>query len=284
MRKITVSVLCLGTAFLLSACGDRADEAEVERALQSVNALDDNNLSDLMLNSADPNEAVNYFRRSLLQQPDRADFKRGLGISLTRAGASTEAVRVLSELVASPDGTPADSVALAGAQIRAGDWDAAETTLDSIPPTYETFERYRLEAMVADSNKEWKNADVFYETALGLTTKPSSVLNNWGYSKLTRGDYRDAERLFGEALVYSPDLFTAKNNLVLARAAQRNYELPIVNMTQVERAQLLHTAALGAIKQGDVVMGKSLLRSALDTHPQHFEAAARSLSALESEI
>ena len=138
--------------------------------------------------------------------------------------------------------------------------------------------------MVADSNKEWKNADVFYETALGLTTKPSGVLNNWGYSKLTRGDFREAERLFGEALVYSPDLFTAKNNLVLARAAQRNYELPVVTMNQVERAQLLHTAALGAIKQGDITTGKSLLRSALDTHPQHFEAAARSLNALENDV
>ena len=26
------------------------------------------------------------------------------------------------------------------------------------------------------------------------------MLNNWGYSKLTRGDYREAERLFGEAI------------------------------------------------------------------------------------
>ena len=284
MRKITVSALCLGTAFLLSACAGGNKDAEVERALQRVTALDDNTLSALMLTSAEPKAAVNYFRRSLPPQPARADFKRGLGISLTRAGAPTEAVRVLSDLVDSPGSTPADRIALADAQIRTGDWDGAEATLNAIPPTYETFERYRLEAMVADSNKEWQSADVFYETALGLTTKPSGVLNNWGYSKLTRGDFRDAERLFGEALVYSPEMFTAKNNLVLARAAQRNYELPVISMTQVEHAQLLHTAALGAIKQGDVTTGKSLLRSALDTHPQHFEAAARSLRALEEDV
>ena len=33
------------------------------------------------------------------------------------------------------------------------------------------------------------------------------MCRNWGYSKLSRGDFRDAERLFGEALVHSPSLF-----------------------------------------------------------------------------
>jgi hypothetical protein len=109
-------------------------------------------------------------------------------------------------------------------------------------------------------------------------------LNNWGYSKLTRGDFKGAERLFGEAITYDPALFTAKNNLVLARGAQRNYQLPIVKMSQVERAQLLHTAALTAVKQGDVTIGKGLLKEAIDTHPQHFEQAVRSLRALEDKV
>jgi Flp pilus assembly protein TadD len=138
--------------------------------------------------------------------------------------------------------------------------------------------------MIADGNKEWARADSFYETAASLTTRPAGVLNNWGYSKLSRGDFKDAERLFGEAITYDSALFTAKNNLVLARGAQRNYQLPIVEMTQVERAQLLHTAALTAVKQGDVVTGKGLLKEAIDTHPQHFEAAVRSLRALEDNV
>ncbi len=80
---------------------------------------------------------------------------------------------------------------------------------------------------------------------------------------------------------YDPDLFTAKNNLVLARGAQRHYELPIMPMTQPEKARLLHTLALAAIKQGDVTTGEALLREAIETHPQHFEPAARSLAALD---
>ena len=69
---------------------------------------------------------------------------------------------------------------------------------------------------------------------------------------------------------------------MLARAAQRNYQMPVIDMTQVERAQLLHTAGLSAVKQGDVTLGKGLLQEAIDTHPQHFEAAVRSLRALEN--
>ena len=58
------------------------------------------------------------------------------------------------------------------------DWKWAEAELNKTPPTYETFERYRLEAMVADSNKEWKKADSFYEIAVGLTTTPSGTPGN----------------------------------------------------------------------------------------------------------
>ncbi|WP_298802344.1 tetratricopeptide repeat protein, partial [uncultured Lentibacter sp.] len=230
------------------------------------------------------NEAVNYFKRSVSENPDRADLQRGLGQSLIRAKRPSEAVPVYATLMKSDDATEEDRVDYADALIRAGDWKTAEETLDLVPPTFETFKRYRLEAMVADSNKEWKKADSFYETAVGLTTRPSGVLNNWGYSKLTRGEFKEAERLFADAIRQDNTLFTAKNNMVLARGAQRDYNLPVIPMTQVERAQLLHTLGLSAIKQGDVETGKGLLREAINTHPQHFEAAVRSLRALDSNV
>ncbi|MEL6685800.1 MAG: hypothetical protein AAFQ00_10930, partial [Pseudomonadota bacterium] len=128
----------------------------------------------------------------------------------------------------------------------------------------------------------WDKADSFYETAVGLTTRPATVYNNWGFSKLTRGQYGEAERLFTDALRFNSNMFTAKNNLVLARGAQRNYTIPVVPMTQVERAQLMHTMALAAIKQNDVTIGKSLLNDAINTHPRYFEEAVRALEALEN--
>lgn len=280
MRQSMVLALCLGGIVLLSACADPGEKA-VDETMKELNAIDSSNLNSVMLTAADPEEAVNYFKRAVKANPERVDLLRGLAQSQVRAGNNREAVLVWKSVNEHAEAEPSDAVDYADALIRAGDWDEAEKVLDSVPPTHETFKRYRLEAMIADSNKEWTKADSFYETAVGLTTTPASVLNNWGYSKLTRGDYRDAEKLFTEALRYEPDLFTAKNNLVLARSAQRNYDLPIIDMTQTERAELLYTAALAAIKQGDVVTGKNLLQQAIETHPQYFEAAVRSLAALD---
>lgn len=280
MRHPMLLALCLAGTAVLSACGDR-DGAQAARAVQDLNVIDETNLNEIMLTVADPEDAVAYFRRASAARPDRIDLRRGLARSLIRAGRTTEGVAAWGEVVALPGATFDDQVELADALIRAGDWGRAETVLNAIPPTHETFQRYRLEAMVADSRRDWARADSFYEIAAGLTTRPAGVLNNWGFSKLSRGAYAEAERLFVEALTYDPGMFTAKNNLVMARAAQRNYDLPVIQMTQVERAQLLHTAALAAIKQGDIAIGRTLLEQAIATHPQHFEAAVRALEALE---
>lgn len=283
MRHPVFVMLCLGGTVALSACQSGSD-AQVQRALKDVNVIDESNLNDVMLTVADPNEAVAYFTRTVEENPDRIDVKRGLGKALVRAQKPTEAAQIWRTVVAHPESTPEDRVLLADALIRSNNWPDAKAELNQIPPTHESFDRYRLEAMVADSDKNWKKADSFYEIAAGLTTKPAGVLNNWGFSKLTRGDSQGAEKLFTEALTYDPALYTAKNNLVLARAAQRKYDLPVVQMTQTERAELLYSMALAAIKQGDVSVGKGLLNQAIETHPQHFEAAARSLEALDANV
>jgi len=281
MRPNATVALCLLGSLALAGC-NKADDAEVSRTFQNVNVIDESNLSDIMLTVADPNEAVDYFTRSVADNPDRIDLKRGLAKSLNRAGKSDEAAKIWVAVLANPQATLDDRVDLAEALIRSNKWDEAHAELNKIPPTHETFQRYRLEAMVADSRKDWKRADSFYEIAVGLTNRPAAVLNNWGFSKLTRGDAKGAEKLFAEALTFDPKMFTTKNNLVMARGAQRQYTLPVVDMTQTERAELLHTLALTAIKAGDVSTGKSLLQDAIETHPQHFEAAVRALRAIET--
>ena len=283
MRHPILLCICVSSAFALSACDEQAS-GDVDRALSDLNVVDESNLNDVMLTVADPNESVKYFQRTLNENPDRIDIQRGLAQSLIRAKRHTEAVAAWKRVTDHEKATNDDRVDYADALIRNNEWDRADTVLDEIPPTFETFKRYRLEAMIADSNQEWKKADSFYETAVGLTTRPASVMNNWGYSKLTRGDFEAAERLFTDAIRQDDKLFTAKNNLILARGAQKKYSLPVMQTSQVERAQLLYTLGLSAIKQGDTNIGKGLLRDAIDTHPQHFEAAVRSLRALENNV
>lgn len=274
--------LLAGIAMLgLSACGNPG-ESEVDRALRDLNLLEETSITQMMLTTANPTEAVAFFSSALAQNPDAIEAQRGLAVSLVRANRNTEALTAWRNVVSHPQAGPEDSVELADILIRNNMWDEAAATLNMIPPTHETFRRYRLEAMVADANQQWDKADHFYETAIGLTTTPAGVMNNWGFSKLTRGDFRGAERLFTDALRHEPGLFTAKNNLVLARGAQRNYDLPVIPMTQTERAQLLYTLALTAIRQNDINIGRGLLQNAIETHPQHFDEAVRALRALDA--
>ncbi|MEL6571988.1 MAG: tetratricopeptide repeat protein [Pseudomonadota bacterium] len=279
-QSLLLSVFAAATLGL-AAC---SEDAQVDRALQDISGVEDSSFSEVFLDVGEPEEAIGYFTRALTTDPDRIDLQRGLAKSLIRAKKMQEGLTAWQGVINHPEATNDDRVELADAFIRNNQWDKAKATLDTIPPTHETFKRYRLEAMIADGREQWDKADAFYETAVGLTTKPANIYNNWGYSKLTRGDYVGAERLFVDALRHEQDLFTAKNNLVLARGAQRKYELPVVQMDQEERAQLLHTMALAAIKQNDVTIGKGLLREAIDTHPRHFEEATRALRALEDNV
>ena len=170
-------------------------EQEVDRAFQDVNVVDETNLNDVMLNRGRPQRGRRLFPARAASNPDRIDLQRGLAKSLVRAKRNTEAVAAWKKVSDHKKATNDDRQGrfMADALIRNNEWDKADKLLDQIPPTYETFKRYRLEAMIADSNKEWEKADSFYETAVGLTTRPAGVMNNWGYSKLTRGDYPAAE-------------------------------------------------------------------------------------------
>ncbi len=281
MRQQFLIMSLVTCGLILSACAKETEEEKVEKTFQEVNVIDETNLNEVLLTAADPNEAVTYFQGAAAKNPGRIDLQRGLAISLARAKRTTEAAAAWKKVTNMKGSASVDRVEYADALVRAGNWTEAKKVLDSVPPTFETFKRYRLEAVVADSNQDWKRADQFYETAIGLTTRPGGVMNNWGYSKLTRGQYEEAERLFAEAIRQDKSLFTAKNNLVLARAAQGNYSMPVVPLTQAERAMLLNTMGISAVKQGDVTTAKNLFREAIATHPQHFEEAVRSLRALE---
>lgn len=272
---------CAGAILVAGCAGGERDQA---RNLPALNVLDETGIADIMLTFADPSEAVNYFRRSLASEPNRIDFRRGLAVSLLRAQEAEESALIYAQMVEAGQATSADRLAYADALLRTGAWQDAEAQLDAIPPTVQTYNRYRLEAMVADYQKEWRRADSFYETARGLTTRPAAIYNNWGISKMARGDYTGAEALFRKAIGYNSKLFSAKNNMAIARARRKVYDLPVIPMTEIERAQLLHNIGLQAIRNGDVDLGRGLLEEAIDTHPQHFEAAVEKLDALTNTV
>lgn len=273
----------LASILALGACSELTD-AEKNAPLGDLNVIDASDLNDLMLNFADPDAAVDYFRASLAANPDRVDFRRGHAQALARANRYDEATVVYAQLVENNEATDDDRLDYADALFRVGKVDKAKEQLDAIPPTYETYDRYRLEAMVADGNKDWTRADSFYETARGLTTRPAPILNNWGVSYMARGNYGRAEELFLEAITFDDGLFSAKNNLVISRGRQGNYRLPILRVTEAERAVLLYNLGTTAEKRGDIDIAKGLFAEAIDTHPQYFAAAVAALAELQDNV
>lgn len=277
-------VALLATFVVAGCAGDPEAEKEAIQSLDSLNVIDESNLNAIMLDFADPDQAVAYFQRSLRDDPDRAEFQQGLANTLVKAKRPEEAVVAFEDLIAKGNARPQDRLKYAEALIQTGKWDKAGSELNKIPPTLETYDRYRLEAMVADNKKEWKRADSYYDQARGLTTRPALIFNNWGISKLARGDRPGAEEMFTKAISYDASMYNAKNNLAISRATRGVYDLPIVPLSTVEQAQLLHNIALQAIRNGDVDIGRGLLEKAIERHPRHFAEAVRKLEALNTTV
>ncbi len=263
----------------LAGCAEMTD-AEKNAGLGPVNAIDATGLNDIMLNLADPAEAVAFFQTSLAQEPDRVDLKKGYAQALTQNKQYAEAALIYEQLIQTGDADNEDRLNYADALVRNGAWEDARAQLNAIPPTVETFDRYFLEALVADHYKEWEKADNFYDIARGLTTRPAQVLNNWGISKLNRGKYKEAEKLFKQAIAADTKMFTAKNNLVITLGKQGVYKLPVIPVNDKERAILLYNLAREAINNGDVDVARGLLADAIDIHPQHFAPAVSLLETL----
>lgn len=286
-RTSHLSKVAVLAALAVAGCDtEAASEAareEIEN-LDALNVIDESNLNDLMLNFADPNQSVIYFQRGLASDPGRVDFQRGLAKSLLSAKRPAEAASVYGTMEEKGNLNSVDRLKYAEALIQTGEWSKAQAQLGKVPPTVESYERYKLEAMVADNRKEWQKADTYYQQAREKTTRPASIYNNWGISKIARGDRGGAEEMFIKAISYDSSMFSAKNNLAISRATRKVYDLPIVPMTKAEEAELLHNIALQAIRNGDIDIGRGLLERAIETHPRHFEEASNKLAALNSSV
>jgi Flp pilus assembly protein TadD len=265
------------TAMGLSACesvGDKEDPL-------AGSIIDEANLNELMLTASDPSSAVEYFEQSLAREPDRADFRRGLAISFARDKRYNEAARVYQELITLGQDQPTDRMDYAFVTIRLDRWDDVRTLSQSFPDGLQTPRRYLIDAMVADQDKDWPTADAAYARAEKLSTRPAAILNNWGVSQMSRGDLTGATATFKRAVSFDSRLFGAKNNLAIVRGLQGEFSLPLVPLTDEERAILLNNLGIIAMRKGDEQVARGLFAAAIEAHPQHYASAADKLAALE---
>ncbi|HEX6102963.1 MAG TPA: tetratricopeptide repeat protein [Alphaproteobacteria bacterium] len=265
-------------AALLGACeGGIADR----QSPLAGNIIDDAEIGDLLLATGDPEEAVAYFRNALAEAPDRADFRRGLARSLARAKRWPEAARVYAELESLGQAEPTDRLEHAMVAARLQRWDEVRTLVAALPPGMNTARRHLIDAMLSDHEGDWAAADAAYARAEALASDPALLLNNWGVSLMSRGDFPAAARMFERALAYDSRLFSAKNNLAIARGLTGDFQLPAVPMTETEKAMILNNLGVIAERSGQIELARGLFTAAVEAHPQHYAAAASRLDALE---
>ena len=275
-RWIATAALC----GLLGACQSIADKKDpIPRSV-----VDAANLSELLLTAGNPEESIAYFQRALAEEPNRADFRRGLAISMSRAKRYPEAARIYQEMMALGQAEPGDEMEYALVAARLDRWDDVRTVVNGLPAGLNHYRRHMLEAMLADHEQNWTAADAAYARAETLTTNPAGVLNNWGVSMMSRGNLPQAEATFERSLSFNSRLFNAKNNLAIVRGLQGNFELPVIPMTEKEKAIILNNLGLIALRKGEDGIARGLFAAAVDAHPQHYGAAADRLAALEGVI
>lgn len=279
MMRILAAV---ASAAVLAGCAQSANNPAVDPLAKNV--IDDAGLSNLLLTAGDPEQAVTYFAQASAEEPERADLRRGLAVSLARAGRYPESARVYQELDSLGQASPVDLLEYGFVAVRLQRWDDAEALEARLPGGLNSSRRHVFAGILADNRKDWEGADAAYNQAEVLTTNPARVLNNWGVSKMSRGAFEEAERLFERALSYDSRLFSAKNNLAIARGLQGNYQPPIVPMTDRERATILNNLGVIAMRRNEPQIAKGLFAAAVDTHPQHYQGAADKLASLEASV
>ncbi|MFT6772920.1 MAG: Tfp pilus assembly protein PilF [Paracoccaceae bacterium] len=282
-RRVAAAALVLTAGFLLQGC-ELSQEEKAALSSGTVNAVDENNLNDIMLTLADSPAAVEYYRRALGREPERLDLKRGYALSLARDRQHAEARLVFDDLVAKGGAQPADLVVFARSLAMLDDFEAAAATLDRLPAGYASARDQQLRGMIADHHRDWPAADAYYDTARKLTAQPAPIYNNIGVSKMARGDMAGAEQAFRQALIHDPRMFEAKNNLALSYALQKQYRIPVISLTEEERAILLHNIALVALRQGDETVAVGLLQQSVKIHPRHWAPAAEKLATLQDRV
>ncbi|MEM9138674.1 MAG: tetratricopeptide repeat protein [Pseudomonadota bacterium] len=248
------------------------------------NVIDEAGLTDLLLTAGDPEESVTYFQGALAQEPERADYRRGLAISLARAKRYPESARIYQEMITLGQAEPIDKLDYALVAARLDKWSEVKAVVAELPGGLNSGKRHMIEGMLADQEQNWPAADAAYARAETISTNPAGVLNNWGVSLMSRGDLPAASRSFERALTYDSRLFSAKNNLAISRGLQGNFQLPVIPMTEKEKAIILNNLGVIALKRGNQKIAKGLFAAAVDAHPQHYEAAATRLAALEAVV
>lgn len=127
-----------------------------------------------------------------------------------------------------------------------------------------------------DRRRDWQKADMAYANALAHSARSPQILNNRGFSYLSRGEPDKAIADFVAALDARPDMQVARNNLRLAIAMKGDYRRAVAGISRDPAADL-NNAGFAAILRGDYAHARSLLGEAIKARNEYYALAAANL-------
>ena len=223
---------------------------------------------------------MQYFQAELERNPRDPGLRRGLAQAYADSGRMSKSRDAYDQLMRSGAATPSDHLDLVRVALFLEDVETARSAIGAVPGGRGGARRAMLEAMVADRGGDWGRADAGYAAAAQTSGNPAEVLNNWGVSRLARGDVAGAEATFERAVSADKSLFIAQNNLAIARAMRGNYRMPSTSLPRAQEAMLMHNMGLVAERRGDRDAARQLFAAAVKTHPQTYSGAATRLARL----
>lgn len=133
--------------------------------------------------------------------------------------------------------------------------------------------------LIADLNQQFDQAEQQYQTALKTATRDTDiVLNNLGYSRYLRGDWKSALDFFNSALNVNPKSETAWLNMALVQARQGHEDAAIQSFRQVLSESDTYNN-MGYIKwmEGRQENAESYLQRAISSSPHYHVMAHENL-------
>ena len=146
-----------------------------------------------------------------------------------------------------------------------------------------SWRAWNARGVAADFGRDWATADRSYERASSLAPNEAQVANNLGWSRLMRGQWKEALAPLQQAARLNPKSRRIADNLELARAAvDENLPGRRTGESDESWAARLNDAGVVAQLRGDRKRAVAAFSQALEARNQWFDRAANNLALVEA--
>jgi Flp pilus assembly protein TadD len=142
-----------------------------------------------------------------------------------------------------------------------------------------SWRAWNVRGVIADRDGDFAAADAAYKRALAQSPNRGEVLNNIGWSRLLRGDWKSAVEPLEQAASLMPKSARAVNNLELARAGLAS-DLPTRRLGESDDAWAarLNDAGVAARLRGERARAVAAFARAVEARGSWYQRAANNLS------